>query len=159
RLRSSSSASLSLDPISSLKFLMALPIPRPRPGSRFAPKITITMARMMSSSGIPIRPMLHSSARNCTTLSGEHPPREPDFESLYESPRQVGVALTSGDEIGHHRPNGRAVSQGAQQQPDERGPEETGLELRRAPQLGDRLVSDLLDVRAQRIGAARQRIG
>src|SRR5262245_1538299 len=42
----------------SLKFRIALPIPRPRPGRRFAPKITMTMARVMTSSGSPIRPMV-----------------------------------------------------------------------------------------------------
>ena len=42
----------------SLKFRMALPIPLPRPGRRLAPKMTMTIARMMSSSGIPMRPMI-----------------------------------------------------------------------------------------------------
>src|SRR5262245_47048555 len=42
----------------SLKFLMALPMPLPSPGSRFAPKMTMTIARMTSSSGRPIRPMV-----------------------------------------------------------------------------------------------------
>src|SRR5262252_1887027 len=138
---------------------MALPIPRPRPGSRFAPKITITMARMMSSSGIPIRPMLHSSARNCTTLGGEHPPGEADFESLYESPLQVRVGLSAGHEIGHDRANGGASPERVQQVPDEDWAEESGLQLRRAPQFGDRLVVDLLDVCTQRVGASRQHVG
>src|SRR6266516_2233382 len=33
-------------------------MPRPSPGRRFAPKITMTMARMPSSSGNPSRPMV-----------------------------------------------------------------------------------------------------
>src|SRR5260221_4029693 len=37
---------------------MALPMPLPSCGNRFAPKMTITIARMMSSSGKPIRPMM-----------------------------------------------------------------------------------------------------
>src|SRR5215831_746010 len=37
---------------------MALPMPLPSPGNRFAPKITMTMARMTSSSGRPTRPMV-----------------------------------------------------------------------------------------------------
>src|SRR5262244_3724848 len=41
----------------SLKFLMALPMPRPRPGSRLAPKMITMIARMMSSSGNPMRPI------------------------------------------------------------------------------------------------------
>src|SRR5581483_8986315 len=41
----------------SLKFRMALPIPLPSSGSRFAPKITITMTRITSNSGMPIRLM------------------------------------------------------------------------------------------------------
>src|SRR3954464_7769419 len=47
----------------SLKFLMALPMPLPSPGSRFAPKMTMTIARMTSSSGRPIRPMVKLLAR------------------------------------------------------------------------------------------------
>src|SRR6476620_1269728 len=42
----------------SLKFLIALPMPLPSPGNRFAPKMTMTIARMTSSSGRPIRPMV-----------------------------------------------------------------------------------------------------
>src|SRR5439155_13846053 len=38
-----------------LKFLIALPMPRPRPGRRFAPKITMTISRTTTSSGNPIR--------------------------------------------------------------------------------------------------------
>src|SRR5262249_26814097 len=138
---------------------MALPMPRPRPGNRFAPKITITMARMMSSSGIPIRPMMCSSARNCTTSGGEHPPCEPDFESLYESPLQLCVGLSAGHEISHHGANGGASPERVQQVPDEDRAEKSCLELRRAPQLGDRFVVDLLHVGAQRVGAARQHVG
>lgn len=41
----------------SLKFLMALPIPRPNCGRRFAPKTMITMKRMISISGSPMRPI------------------------------------------------------------------------------------------------------
>lgn len=41
----------------SLKFLMALPMPRPRPGRRFAPKMITMIARMIRSSGTPILPM------------------------------------------------------------------------------------------------------
>src|SRR5215510_11927247 len=37
---------------------MAPPMPRPRPGNRFAPKMMTMMARMMSSSGNPMRPMV-----------------------------------------------------------------------------------------------------
>src|SRR6476646_5448239 len=37
---------------------MALPMPFPSPGNRFAPKMTMTIARMTSSSGRPIRPMM-----------------------------------------------------------------------------------------------------
>src|SRR5262245_4815594 len=37
---------------------MAPPIPRPRPGNRFAPKMITMIARMMSSSGNPMRPMV-----------------------------------------------------------------------------------------------------
>src|SRR5262249_950862 len=163
RSRSFSSASLSFSlsdpPISSLKFRMALPMPRPRPGNRFAPKITITMARMISSSGIPIRPMLRSSARNCTTSGGERPPRDPDFESLYESPLQLRVGLSAGHEIGHHGANGGASPEGVQQLPDENRAEKSCLELCRAPQLGERFVVDLLDIGAQRVGAARQHVG
>src|SRR5207248_3088460 len=51
----SSFSSFSLN--SSLKFLIALPIPFPSPGSRFAPKITMMIARMTSSSGMPRRPI------------------------------------------------------------------------------------------------------
>src|SRR5436190_12184986 len=39
----------------SLKFLMALPMPRPSCGSLFAPKIRITITRMTTSSGKPNR--------------------------------------------------------------------------------------------------------
>src|SRR5262249_44702169 len=92
-------------------------------------------------------------------LGGERPPRKPHFESLYEPPLQVCVALPSGDEIGHHCPDGRAAPQGVQQQIDERWPEEAGLEERRAPQFGERLVADLLDVGGQRVAAARQHVG
>ena len=42
----------------SLKFLIALPMPLPRPGRRLAPKTTMMIARMMSSSGMPMRPMV-----------------------------------------------------------------------------------------------------
>src|SRR3954470_19780690 len=42
----------------SLKLRMALPMPLPRPGSRLAPKITMMIARMMRSSGTPMRPMM-----------------------------------------------------------------------------------------------------
>src|SRR5438552_2671415 len=42
----------------SLKFLMALPMPLPSPGNRLAPKMTMMIARMTSSSGRPIRPMM-----------------------------------------------------------------------------------------------------
>src|SRR5436305_6771670 len=41
----------------SLKPRIASPMPRPRPGNRFAPKITTTIARITSSSGSPRRPM------------------------------------------------------------------------------------------------------
>jgi hypothetical protein len=37
---------------------MPLPIPRPSSGSLFAPKINTTIARMISSSGNPILPMM-----------------------------------------------------------------------------------------------------
>src|SRR5678816_2024328 len=37
---------------------MALPMPLPSPGNRFAPKITMMIARMTSSSGRPIRPIV-----------------------------------------------------------------------------------------------------
>src|SRR4029450_8558849 len=37
---------------------MALPMPLPSPGNRFAPKMTMIIARMTSSSGRPIRPMV-----------------------------------------------------------------------------------------------------
>src|SRR5581483_4122628 len=40
----------------SLKFLTALPIPFASPGRRFAPKIRITISRMMRSSGSPSDP-------------------------------------------------------------------------------------------------------
>src|SRR4029079_6698982 len=42
----------------SLKLRMALPMPLPRPGRRLAPKITMMIARMINSSGSPMRPML-----------------------------------------------------------------------------------------------------
>src|SRR4051812_10341854 len=42
----------------SLKPLIASPMPRPSPGSRFAPKMTMIIARMTSSSGRPRRPMV-----------------------------------------------------------------------------------------------------
>src|SRR4051812_30647235 len=41
----------------SLKFLIALPMPRPSPGRRFAPKMMTMMARIISSSGTPMLPM------------------------------------------------------------------------------------------------------
>src|SRR5215510_7108079 len=41
----------------SLKLRMALPMPLPSCGRRLAPKMMITIARMISSSGIPIRPI------------------------------------------------------------------------------------------------------
>src|SRR5437773_11639246 len=37
---------------------MALPMPLPSPGNRLAPKMTMMIARMTSSSGRPIRPMM-----------------------------------------------------------------------------------------------------
>src|SRR5258706_14542259 len=40
-----------------LKFLIALPMPLPSCGRRLAPKMMTTIARMTSSSGIPIRPI------------------------------------------------------------------------------------------------------
>ena len=39
-----------------LKFLIPDPMPRPSSGNRLAPKIKITIARMMSISGKPIGP-------------------------------------------------------------------------------------------------------
>src|SRR5256885_13000302 len=42
----------------SLKPRIASPMPRPSPGNRFAPKMTMTIARMTSSSGSPRRPMV-----------------------------------------------------------------------------------------------------
>ena len=45
--------------VASLKFLIPLPMPRPSSGSRFAPKIRMTIARMIISSGMPILPMSH----------------------------------------------------------------------------------------------------
>src|SRR4051812_13870112 len=42
----------------SLNPRIASPMPRPSPGNRFAPKMTMTIARITSSSGSPRRPMV-----------------------------------------------------------------------------------------------------
>jgi len=44
--------------VASLKLRMPLPIPRPISGRRLAPKIRMMMKRMMTSSGIPTRPII-----------------------------------------------------------------------------------------------------
>src|SRR5512134_1997635 len=49
--------------VASLKLRMPFPIPRPMSGRRFAPKIRITMKRMMSISGKPILPNICCSLR------------------------------------------------------------------------------------------------
>jgi len=53
--------------VASLKFLIALPIPRPISGSRLAPKIRMTIARMTINSGNPIRVM----GKLLTLLAGQ----------------------------------------------------------------------------------------
>src|SRR3954447_6566946 len=53
--------------VASLKFLMPLPTPRASSGSRLAPKITIRMQRMTSSSGNPRLPIRSLLPRHCTT--------------------------------------------------------------------------------------------
>ena len=47
--------------VASLKLRMPLPMPLPISGRRLAPKIRMMIARMMSSSGRPIRPICHLS--------------------------------------------------------------------------------------------------
>src|SRR6185369_9104792 len=57
----------------SLKFLIALPIPRPSPGRRLAPKMMTMIARMIRSSGRPTRPMVWLLEAAIVLLFGAKP--------------------------------------------------------------------------------------
>src|SRR6187455_3079834 len=53
---------------------MPFPMPRPISGKRFAPKIRMMINRMMTSSGMPRRPIMalpfgYEKRRDCTTLA------------------------------------------------------------------------------------------
>ena len=66
----SSSYDLSSSFVASLKLRMLFPTLLPSSGKRFAPKIRMTITRMMSSSGRPMGPICHLSCPgtwNCTT--------------------------------------------------------------------------------------------